>query len=377
MIKIPVKKYFNEDDVNEVLKDQNIICLEFGGASYKKSRFKCLVCNNEWVAYGNDIICGKKGCPFCNKHFIVKTLEDANDSLKRNGIFGITCIEYGGQIKAKSKFSCDNCGREFYNTIDKLKYYAKKDISRACPYCKKSGCVPYLSVEIINEKLKDRQIPLECIECYGSNGESTFKCIKCGGTFKKSYHNIMSPRRKSYCPHCDENAPKRYATMDDVNEYLSAKKIPITCVEYAGNGHGKSKFRCNIHNIDFICEFNKVKAENQRCPKCTISKGENRIFDYLTSKNIKFETQKRFDGCRYKKLLRFDFYVSSLNCAIEFDGTQHFKPHERFGGEEAFKEVQARDNTKNEYCRKNNIKLIRISYKDFDKIEDILDNELK
>ena len=56
---------------------------------------------------------------------------------------------------------------------------------------------------------------------------------------------------------------------------------------------------------------------------------------------------------------------------IEVDGEQHEKPI-RFGGmsiEQAnknFIEQKRRDKIKDDYCLKNNIPLIRISYKDID-----------
>ena len=41
-------------------------------------------------------------------------------------------------------------------------------------------------------------------------------------------------------------------------------------------------------------------------------------------------------------------------------------------GGKSFLEIQERDNKKRKYCLDNNLLLLEISYKDFDKIEDIL-----
>lgn len=41
-------------------------------------------------------------------------------------------------------------------------------------------------------------------------------------------------------------------------------------------------------------------------------------------------------------------------------------------GGENFLRILERDNKKREYCSANNLLLLEISYKDFDKIEDIL-----
>ena len=75
--------------------------------------------------------------------------------------------------------------------------------------------------------------------------------------------------------------------------------------------------------------------------------------------------------------LRFDFYLPEYNTVIEYDGEQHFKPVERFGGEKAFKTVQLHDNTKTKYCEDNDIRLLRISYKDKNNIQEILNERFK
>ena len=78
----------------------------------------------------------------------------------------------------------------------------------------------------------------------------------------------------------------------------------------------------------------------------------------------------------------FDFYLPDFNILIEYDGQQHFKPIDFAGkGEEwAIKnmlETQRRDNIKTQYCKDNNIKLIRIPYFEFENIEQIfIDNSL-
>ncbi len=63
--------------------------------------------------------------------------------------------------------------------------------------------------------------------------------------------------------------------------------------------------------------------------------------------------------------LRFDFGIlnnfGQLIQLIEYDGSQHFKPSEQFGGKQAFKELQERDKIKDNYCKEHNIPLIRIS----------------
>lgn len=63
-----------------------------------------------------------------------------------------------------------------------------------------------------------------------------------------------------------------------------------------------------------------------------------------------------------------------LNICIEFDGEQHYIPKDYFGGEKRLLETQINDKIKNEYCKENNIRLIRIKYDQ--KIENILNKIL-
>ena len=59
---------------------------------------------------------------------------------------------------------------------------------------------------------------------------------------------------------------------------------------------------------------------------------------------------------------------------IEYDGEQHFKPIEYFGGEAHFKIQQKHDKIKDDFCKENGISLLRIPYYKFDNIEEELNN---
>jgi len=83
---------------------------------------------------------------------------------------------------------------------------------------------------------------------------------------------------------------------------------------------------------------------------------------------------KYSEDCKLIKKLRFDFYLPEKDIFIEFDGEQHYKPIDRFGGQEGFNETLKRDNAKNEWCEENNKQLIRIKYDEnvVDKLNQII-----
>jgi hypothetical protein len=134
----------------------------------------------------------------------------------------------------------------------------------------------------------------------------------------------------------------------------------------------KIEISCKKHGSFYQTPHNHITGK-QGCPKCKTSKGELEIMKFLEKNNINYIYQKRFHDCKHKKYLSFDFYVSNENICIEFDGLQHKIPNNFFGGKIGFKNTKIRDKIKNEYCIKNNIKLIRIS--DIKKVQEILGKE--
>ena len=102
---------------------------------------------------------------------------------------------------------------------------------------------------------------------------------------------------------------------------------------------------------------------------------------WLIENNIVFEREKVFQDCRYLRPLKFDYYLPQFNTVIEADGRQHTEPI-RFGNmtsiqaKKQLKTNKIRDKIKDDYCLKNNIRMIRIPYYEFktDNYKKILKN---
>lgn len=100
-------------------------------------------------------------------------------------------------------------------------------------------------------------------------------------------------------------------------------------------------------------------------------KEKKKISQILEQIDFSFEREYKFNDCINPltgAMLRFDFYLFDYNLCIEYDGIQHFE--ETSWRHERLQDVQYRDFVKNDYCKKHNIKLIRIPYWDFDKLTD-------
>ena len=154
---------------------------------------------------------------------------------------------------------------------------------------------------------------------------------------------------------------------------IHGDKYDYSLVDYK-SAHVKIKIICTIHNNIFE-QTPHNHLHNNGCPICCESYGEKKIRLFLSDKKIKFTTQKTFNNCKHKLKLPFDVYLPNYNVCIEYDGKQHFERNDFFGGEEVLNETRIRDEIKNEYCKYNNIHLIRIKYDE--KVEEILSLFLK
>lgn len=126
-------------------------------------------------------------------------------------------------------------------------------------------------------------------------------------------------------------------------------------------------------------------ATHHSIPTCRVCfpmyKGEAIIGQYLSDRGISCIPQKRFKNLKYNgrcKTLSFDYYVPSKNALIEYQGIQHYKPVEFFGGDKRLEDQMKRDAVKNNYALSNGYNFIAIPYTcdNPEKIYKFLDNKL-
>ena len=100
------------------------------------------------------------------------------------------------------------------------------------------------------------------------------------------------------------------------------------------------------------------------------SRGEIKIEEILQEAGLDFKEEYSFPDLvsNSGRPLRFDFAVfddeGDLEFLIEYQGIQHYKPKEKFGGWSGLRKQQFNDMQKREYCKKHNIKLVAIPYTD-------------
>jgi len=193
-------------------------------------------------------------------------------------------------------------------------------------------------------------------------------------------------KRGQGCPLCAQTSRngtrKRKTTKQFVQEATQChnSRYIYTKTKYV-NIKTKVKIVCGEHG-EFL-QTPKAHLVGQGCPSCANiqrasffeSKGERIVEEYLIEHHIPHVKQKTFPECKHKMLLRFDFYLTSHNILVEYDGEQHYKFLPKFHGDiSGFVLQQSRDNIKTEYAESNNISLIRIRWNQ--DIKGVLDDNI-
>ncbi len=270
-------------------------------------------------------------------------------------------------IKDNLLFKCPECNNEYYRSFDnmlnrknplcqscskrraqtkRLKYEDVKDFIESC------GC------KLISKNYTNCDSPLE-IQC------------RCGNRYTRTFYKFKNGHTD--CPACSmrQKREKLGISEDEVRKRLAVSNYTLLKREFLGEDQ-LITVMCDRGHI-YRTRLNKFVA-GRRCPKCKRSTGEKRIADYLIDRGIDFKEEYSFEDLRGtgNGRLRFDFAIfkdGRLECLIEYDGKQHFEDTPIFSDN---KNIQLNDKLKDEYCKQGNIKLIRINYKDFSHIEEIL-----
>ena len=271
--------------------------------------------------------------------------------------------------KQKLKFKC-NCGEEFSTSWNEFQLGRTK-----CKKC--SGGIMRQKVsldEAVKEFEKGGYYIIDLKEFL--NAKSKISIIdKDGYKFKMSYSDMVYNNKNN----CTADIFSKYNpyTLDNIKLFLRINNYTnkLISTKYI-NSDSKLIFICEECGEEYEVSFKHFRnAEQTKCKKCSKkqSKLEIKVEDYLSDTGIKFEKQVKFKDCVNKRELPFDFVVyngEDISTIIECDGRQHYEAVDFFATNyenalEGLKSTQRNDFIKNEYCKNNNIKLIRIPYWEF------------
>lgn len=196
----------------------------------------------------------------------------------------------------------------------------------------------------------------------------------CGCFFPISSKNILNGNTKSCGCLSTEHAKKiaEDRRKETIKKYLGKKFFHWTVIDVDETMEGKGVYficecDCKNHTRRSMRAYSFEDGRSCSCGCANIkSYGELCISKILEENNINYKKEQIFDDCinpKTNKPLRFDFYINN-QYLIEYDGRQHFQVEENgyVQTEEELKDLQFRDNIKNQYCQEHHIPLIRIPY---------------
>lgn len=251
--------------------------------------------------------------------------------------------------KEECTIKCLKCNNTY--TLKNAYSFLSKEKNRVC-----NNCIPY-KITMLND-LKQRFLDyLESVDKFElitdiqdndirSNSIIKSKCKQCGNISGRTMNDYMRGRG---CPVCANN---QIYTNEQYQKLLGDEYTLLS--NYKGMEH-KVLLR---HNLCGFC-YSK-NARHFYCPKCSGSIGEKKIAFLLEKYNILYEREKIEDINNHK--LRFDFFLPDYDAYIEFQGEQHTKAIDYFGGEQSLIRQQKYDDYKKDWIIKNNKELLIINY---------------
>ena len=303
-------------------------------------------------------------------------------------------------IKCCERFKCDKCDKKF-SIISKLQrhintvHYKIKDYE-----CSYDQCDSKFSensdlqnhIKSVHEGRKDFECTYEDCDskfsCNGNlqrhikgyhEGRKDFECTyeDCDSKFSENNNlqvhikSVHEGRKDFKCDKCDRN----YTSKSHLHQHIKSVHDKIKDFEC-----DKCDYKCSklVHlqtHIKICTGKSNLSSGEFKVIECLKELGFYKDDDYIH--NSTFPELTKYSG----RHLRFDFCFINHKRVFEFDGEQH----ERavcFGGisqeqaERNFKDLKECDKLKDDFCRENGYKMVRISYRDYPNILSILHCEL-
>ena len=351
-----------------------------------------------------------------NKQNIL-SLEEAKDRLdkffKQNQDLELASeMEYCGLMNTKVKLRCKK-----HNTIIEASLctilnniYLSGQRRYHCPDCfseeisNSRKLSPQEAYDMVIEKFKDIDTGYDYSKIKTTYNERTKKVtVTCPkhGDFEVTFSTLMSNReRKTFNGMCPECYKELYCiseqdALSKIQEGIDYRNQELGYnLSFMGFVGGKWKgtdtkliLKCNVHNSiqdtisysEFVSQSKLLVGCKQCCSSHKTSNAERlckiEIEKYISADKI--ETQRLYriydDVCNVDRRVYVDFYIKDLNLIIEYDGEQHFKFLSIFQDNYSlFVNQVNRDKCLNRYCKEKSINLLRISFKDQNRLEEVI-----
>ena len=270
------------------------------------------------------------------------------------------------KFKSRNKRQCNDCGRI---KIAESKKASFEEVKRFIEIESGSGC------QLLSTSYKNAQEKLK------------IKC-ECGEIFYTKFNHFKSSFQRQ-CQACGQEivASQKRLDKNEVENYIESQGCKLLS-DYV-NSTTFIRIKCHCGN-EFETLFSMFRDYDiTSCRVCrekqkSRSKGESKIQQWLTDNGIEFIAEYKSEDLKHDRCLRFDFAIlnreKKVKLFIEYDGKQHFGLGLFSSDQQKMVEklniIRQSDFSKNEYCFRNGIPLLRIPYNKYAKINEILTNSL-
>ena len=344
-----------KQEVREALGDEYIVVGEYTRA-IDKIEIKHAVCGRLFYPRAKELLSGKWLCPYC-----ASNAKKDTEKFKKE-VFKLVGNEYsvlGEYVNANTHITMkhNKCGHTWnvipYNFIGKSQ--------NRCPRCYGNNKKSTKWYKRAIHKLWKGEYTL-LGQYTGIDNPTAIRHNKCGNTFYPTPYNFIN--NMTQCPYCCSKTRKTHEMFVDEIKKITGNKYKV--LSRYENAQTEVKMKHITCGHVFWQKPSYFIHNGSTCPKCRAfkSKGEEEIERILVRRKISYLREYKIEECKYISPLPFDFKIEygKQTYLIEYQGVQHYKPVEAFGGNEQFKSQIRNDNIKRKYCKDNNITLIEIPY---------------
>lgn len=215
---------------------------------------------------------------------------------------------------------------------------------------------------------------LETTQSHG-NKQIYWKCRCDCGTIKSVQGSSLRSEHTRSCG-CLQKEVASKNTLKDLTGQCFGYLTVLKRDESKPKGHQKKAYwicQCECGKQISVISDSLLSRHTNSCGCKNFSRGENKIKEILREEEINYKAQFTFSDLQnHNTPLRFDFAIfenNKIKCLIEYQGQQHYERVPFLQSEEKYQTQITNDILKRQYCKQNNLKLIEISYKDFNKID--------
>ena len=271
----------------------------------------------------------------------------------------LTVIKRAKNQNGKTMWLCKcDCGTEKVVRADSL-----KDGSIQSCGCLSKEITSQLNFKDLTGKRFGRWTVLHRVP--NQNNCTTWRCRCDCGTERDVFANSLLNGTSKSCGCYKDQRAHDLNFIDLTGQRFGMLTVIERVDDYVSPSGAKSpRWRCicDCGNEKIVLSQHLRAGGVVSCGCTSGSHGEKIVSEILKQNGIDYIPQHKFEDCRDTLMLPFDFYLPDYNFCIEYDGQQHFEPINYFGGKKTFEKLKRHDQMKNDYCKDNNIGLLRLPY---------------